>query len=466
MVSTEEHIIVRGNYSFDTNSLGHKTSPVVGVNSACQFQRHIFYLKIHKTGSSTMNTLLGRMILKYDLKQVPVRNYGFPGTGPVALALNPPQNATPLGPYDVLSDHTFYSAHIENMMPPDTKYIASIRFPLRHLRAMFDEFRIGRILGITTPDPITTFLENIPKYGSRSILTRNVHALYFGLQVAQFDDQIAIQNLISFIDERYSSIIVMEYFVESLVLLRRRMCWPISDMVYLIQRENKFTKTKNAMIPWQARQAHHNNSYADYAIYNFLTNKMLREMELQNYFWEEVDTLKRITKTLAGFCQPFLDQLKVNTRSIYEIEKRNDSITFNPEPWGDPFTIFSVDCAIMKMDTVVFRNNVKVRQMPELCTSPSIKRQWQTGSLYINIQWDGGAVTLHKSYCQDMHPRFKIPMAVLADKTAYMWLWTWNDGDPFTINSGAHPWMKIYGFLHVISILIVPRKIYVGIYLI
>ena len=147
-------------------------------------------------------------------------------------------------------------------------------------------------------------------------------------------------------------------------------------------------------------------------------------MELQNYFWEEVDTLKRITKSLAAFCQPFLEQLKVNPSSVYEIEKRNDSITFNPEPWSDPFTIFSVDCAVMKVDTVVLRNIVKVRQMPKLCTSPSIKRKWQMGTLYINIRSLAGTVIIHKSYCQDMHPRFKIPMAVQADKSAYMWPWT------------------------------------------
>ena len=417
-------ILTNANILSNVHSLDVNGKLAVGANSTCHFQRHIFYLKIHKTGSSTMNTLLGRMILKYDLKQVPVLNYAFPQRGPIELALNHSKNATSLGPYDVLSDHTFYSAHIENIMPPDTKYIASIRFPLTHLRAMFDEFGIARTLGITTPDPIKTFLENIPQYGSRSILTRNVHALYFGLQVSQFDDQIALEKLIQFIGQKYSSIIVMEYFVESLVLLRRRMCWPISDMVYLVQRESKFSKTKNAIIPRQARQAHHNNSYADYVIYNFLTKTMLQEMALQNYFWEEVDTLKRIIKTLAAFCQPFLEQLKLNPRSIYEIEKRNDSITFNPEPWGDPFTIFSVDCAVMKVDTVVFRNIVKVRQMPELCTSPSIKRKWQTGTLYINIRSLAGTVIIHKSYCQDMHPRFKIPMAVLADKTAYMWPWT------------------------------------------
>ena len=45
-----------------------------------------------------MNTLIDRMILKYDMKQVPVRNYGFPSKGPVALSLNPPKNATSLGP--------------------------------------------------------------------------------------------------------------------------------------------------------------------------------------------------------------------------------------------------------------------------------------------------------------------------------------------------------------------------------
>ena len=49
----------------------------------------------------------------------------------------------------------------------------------------------------------------------------------------------------------------MEYFLESLVLLRRRMCWPMEDIVHLVQRENKRSSLKNLAIPWRARRHHY-----------------------------------------------------------------------------------------------------------------------------------------------------------------------------------------------------------------
>ena len=406
----------------DMNSNVQNTTKAVTKEPSCPFHRNIFHLKIHQTGSSTLNNILERMVLKYGLKQVPVLSDPFPSRDPLSLVMRPPGNATSLGPYEVFNDHTLYTEDIDTIMADNTTFIASIRFPLTQLRALFEEFRISEQLNITSPDPVLTFLENLPQYGSQLVTTRNIHALYFGLHSESFDNQTELDNLISFIEEKYSSIVVMEYFLESLVLLRRRMCWSVSDIVHLIQRDNSHSTLKDAVIPWHVRHAHHNYSHADYSIYDALTKKMFQEIPSQKYFWDEVDTLKRITGNLAAFCQPFLEQLKDNTSSIYDIENGNATITFNPYPWGEPFTIFSVDCAIMKLDTTVFRNNVKVRQMPELCTSPSIQRKLRTESLQFDIHWENETLVIHEKYCQEMHPRFKIPMAVLADESTYMWL--------------------------------------------
>ena len=157
------------------------TSTVVD-NSLCKFHRSIFYLKIYKTGSSTMSTILGRMVLKYSLKQVPVQRNMFPSRDPLSLVMRPPGNATSLGPYEVFNDHTLYTKDIDTIMATNTTFIASIRFPLTQLRALFEEFRIAEQLKITSPNPVLNFLENIDQYGSQLILTRNIHALYFGLQ--------------------------------------------------------------------------------------------------------------------------------------------------------------------------------------------------------------------------------------------------------------------------------------------
>ena len=135
------------------------------------------------------------------------------------------------------------------------------------------------------------------------------------------------------------------------------------------------------------------------------------------------------------------------------------------------------------MDTVVIVNVHKVRQYPELCTSPLINRITTTGrktpcisqknihcfinqyttfkncfqywylyrswyflrhaliyltlcsdKLATNIDWrrSDGKLEINMKYCEEPHPVVGMPLSVLSEKTSYMWLhWytsTWHCG--------------------------------------
>ena len=84
----------------------------------------------------------------------------------------------------------------------------------------------------------------------------------------------------------------------------------------------------------------------------------------------------------------------------------------------------SLECAVMRMDTIVMRNVIKIRQIPEIC-SDSIEKDWINDTLSFDVDWtnDGtDIVRLNAKYCGVPHPAVQVPMEVLADKTSYMWL--------------------------------------------
>lgn len=63
-----------------------------------------------------------------------------------------------------------------------------------------------------------------------------------GLQHKYYNDPVMIQKHIDELAEKIDLVLIMEYFDESLVLLKRELCWELDDVVYfkLNQRSKEY----------------------------------------------------------------------------------------------------------------------------------------------------------------------------------------------------------------------------------
>jgi len=63
-----------------------------------------------------------------------------------------------------------------------------------------------------------------------------------GLQHKYYNDPLMIQKHIDELTEKIDLVLIMEYFDESLVLLKRELCWELDDVVYfkLSQRSKEY----------------------------------------------------------------------------------------------------------------------------------------------------------------------------------------------------------------------------------
>ena len=95
----------------------------------CTPNHNVYYVKVHKTGSTTISTLLQRMVLRYNLKHLNVKSMPFPfGTLTEEMMLGPGQKATETIS-NVFHVHAKFNAtEATKLMHKDTVYIASIRY--------------------------------------------------------------------------------------------------------------------------------------------------------------------------------------------------------------------------------------------------------------------------------------------------------------------------------------------------
>ena len=112
--------------------------------------KNIYYVKIHKTGSTTFQDMLDRFGLRHDLKfalfkcpyQMP---YPHPPYASMLEGLEFEHVGDGQRPYNILKDHSMYNRQAAmEYMPDDTQVISLIRHPFTHLVSSFNFFHLPK----------------------------------------------------------------------------------------------------------------------------------------------------------------------------------------------------------------------------------------------------------------------------------------------------------------------------------
>ena len=236
---------------------------------SCKPVNYILFLKTHKTGSSTVTNILNRYGDSRDLLfAVPAseKSYSFYWPQPFLPKFTRPVWRSP----NILCNHARYNKITMNWLFPKetTRYITMLREPTQHFESVFNFFHLGkRFLALgNVSSPLETFLQNATshlehldsKQKSSSInLIRNPALFELGLDAKYHSNSAVVRNYIQFLQKEFDIVILMEYFDESLILLKRRFCWKMHDILYfkLNERREKdkqelSTKAKERILEW------------------------------------------------------------------------------------------------------------------------------------------------------------------------------------------------------------------------
>ncbi|KAI8516681.1 hypothetical protein Bbelb_052620 [Branchiostoma belcheri] len=96
------------------------------------------------------------------------------------------------------------------------------------------------------------------------------------------------QKFVRTIDEDFDFVMLTEYFDESLVLLKRLMCWTIRDIVYFKSTNVRNCPHEEVQLPPDLQQAHKEWSFVDYALYDHFNKSFWRRINSSgNDYWGE-----------------------------------------------------------------------------------------------------------------------------------------------------------------------------------
>ena len=199
------------------------------------------FLKTHKTGSSTFVNILFRYGDRRNLTFVlgPDNDHlKWPQRFRISSAL--PIHRQP----NILCSHTRFNKKPLNwLFPPETsKYVTILRNPVDNFESTFNYYHLGREFGLGI-DPVVAlekFLERPSsyyytsgKFVVKSFFLRNPMMFDLGLSLRYFQNYTAVTDYIKFLNKEFDLVMIMDYFDESLVLLKRLLGWDIEDILYV-----------------------------------------------------------------------------------------------------------------------------------------------------------------------------------------------------------------------------------------
>ncbi|XP_022798750.1 galactosylceramide sulfotransferase-like isoform X1 [Stylophora pistillata] len=200
--------------------------------------QHILFLKTHKTGSSTMANIFFRYGNSKNLTFVlsPGTLLGWPHkfhiTHPLRLFSKAP---------NILCSHARFNKEPMNwLFPKETsKYVTILRNPVDNFESVFNFAQLGKSLGFgDNLDGLERFLTkgidfNRTHNGLMSHLARNPMMFDLGLNYKFYQNLTAVQKYVRFLDKEFDLVMIMDYFDESLVLMKRLLCWELEDILYV-----------------------------------------------------------------------------------------------------------------------------------------------------------------------------------------------------------------------------------------
>ncbi|XP_019616644.1 PREDICTED: galactosylceramide sulfotransferase-like [Branchiostoma belcheri] len=315
----------------------------------CQPHLNVAFLKVHKCGSSTVAYLINRFGYKHKLIVALAPTSAHSILGSFGTINESDYKHPPCGKrWNIFTLHAMYNrTRFHQLMDPNTRYVTILREPLRRLQSAFQYFHLERRFpGLKEQTPrgisyVTSYLKRPEfwdlrfrppqsKVDREHFCFRNCMARDLGLKENDYDNFLAVQDFIQGIDNDFTTVMILEYLPESLVLLKRRMCWTFHDILHTTSKKQRYSLKAN--ITGHMKGWFYKHNYADVMLYRHFKASFQRQIKKEGVdFLQEVQYFKRVNQDVSIFC-----------RSIKQHTARN--MTVQASKWSEAFSVNSSFC--------------------------------------------------------------------------------------------------------------------------
>lgn len=273
----------------------------------CSPETHILFLKTHKTGSSTISNIFFRYGDSRGLQFILGSDtlVGWPSPFRISHTLHP-NGFQP----NFLCSHTRFSKKTMNyLFPKDrSKYITILRHPVDQFESVFNYMGFGEVynLGSDATESIKGFLRKGIEFkdifrARSSVLARNPMMFDLGLDYKFYQNASAVKDYIAFLEKEFDLVMITEYFEESVVLMKRLLCWSFIDILHI--KTNERIAQERAEFSGNLRENIKRWNKADMLLYDHFNKTFWYKIEMEGKeFYEDLATFRRLKEVLHKNC--------------------------------------------------------------------------------------------------------------------------------------------------------------------
>lgn len=335
--------------SYQQNFTSDPSRLLIHFNSSREIReiRHIGFLKVHKAGSTTMQNMFFRFGLKRNLTFVIPKNGNYFNS----------QSLVPVkkgGHYDILAIHSiFRKDQFDKILPQDKVNIGIVREPLdRMISAAYyyrDVFGVPYLKQVPKDNLIQELISHPEKYDRGTFSeTKNSMGMDFGFASSTKANEVdKILERLIFLDNEFRLVLVVERFLESLVLMKRYLGWQMSDILFIPSNSHEHA---DVYLTEEQKARHKRVSFLDYAVYDFFSK--IFDFKVQDegpLFQEEVKQFEKVLQQTKSFCEQ-------SVSDTYRLE-------IPASEWNAKFEVSPSDCELMKLGEIKFLQNLRTRQI-------------------------------------------------------------------------------------------------------
>ncbi|KAK3099280.1 hypothetical protein FSP39_001997 [Pinctada imbricata] len=177
----------------------------------------------------------------------------------------------------------------------------------------------------------------LPANETYSILCNHVvysKSFDFGLNKTKFNDLHAVENYVRKLDSEFQFVMLMEYFDESLIMLRRLLCWDVKEVLYVPLNVNRKAKKEHVQLSSLAEEYLLRFNYADFRLYDYFKISFMQRLKSYGQDLEdEVEYFRSLRARVTAFC----------------VSKSKGILDIPASVWNDPFIVTLQDCLEMTM---------------------------------------------------------------------------------------------------------------------
>ena len=321
-------------------------------------KKHIVFVKVHKAASSTMHNIFTRFALLNNLNVM--INTQDPHINELGYQIN--ENVLvprPCGStFDLLCNHLIFNhSEISPYFPKDTVYVGIVREPFSQFLSAFIYYSYvwpqeinSKVIKKNPENPIEEFLENSESFlkGTRQnqVMIDNRMSVDFGFPLDDFQNSKSnlskISEFVQSLDKRFDFVLIVEYFDESLVMLRRILNWSTKDIIYV---KNNVKKANDNHLPFVNRKTYPDDvtkkfaqfARLDLAVYKHFHAVFQRKLLAQPPdFHSEVDAFRSVREKVAEMCSGLLAH-----RNLAKV------LTVPGTQFTTSFLLTSLDCVLL-----------------------------------------------------------------------------------------------------------------------